>query len=93
MDSVVQRGWGEEPGGLLGVKSRWPESRWIPTHGCWAPALHMVSNFENSEEQRLTVCAGKPLSSTTFLILKIKFVHLKLHGYFPSHLRGFHCCE
>ncbi len=23
------------------------------------------------------------------LILKIKFVHLKLHGYFPCHLRDF----
>ncbi len=32
---------------------------------------------------------GKPLNSTTFLILQIKFVHLKLRWYFPCHLRDF----
>ncbi len=65
---------------------------------------YIIPIIENSKEQRLTVytVTGKPLnhswsglddwvSSTTFLILKSKFVHLKLHRYFPchSHLRDF----
>ena len=51
------------------------------------------SIFINSEEQRLTLCTRKPLSSTTYLIfndqMRERFLHLKLHGYFPCHLRDF----
>jgi hypothetical protein len=44
-----------------------------------------IDDIDNSEEQRLTIYTGNPLSSTTFLILKIKFFHLRLLRYFPCH--------
>ncbi len=49
--------------------------------------------IKNSEDQRLTVYTGKPLSSTTLLIFKIKFHHLKLHGLLSLSLKQFNCCE
>ena len=50
-------------------------------------------HFLRSTVQRLTLCSGKLLSSTTFFIFIDQMlddcVHLKQHRHFPCHLKDF----